>query len=718
MRKSMVAAALLLAGTAQAGEGMWVPQQLPDIAGQLAQAGLELDPAELGDLTGQPMGAVVSIGGCTASFVSPRGLVITNHHCAYGAIQLNSSAERDLLSEGFSAATLEDELSAGPNQRVFVTREIRDVTDEVLARITPRMSGLARQDTIDAAQKALVAGCEAEGGVRCSVFGFHGGLSYRLFTQVEIRDVRLVYAPPGSIGKYGGDVDNWMWPRHTGDFAFYRAYVAPDGTPAPFSPDNIPFEPARHLRIAGHGLEEGEFAMVAGYPGRTFRYALADELAETVEWSYPTRIVLNQQLLDLIEAAGADDREMAIRYAGFNASWNNQMKNFVGQLEGFQRSDALARKRAEEQAVLDWLRTQGRAGRPALQAHRALQALHGQRIATRERDQLLGVFGNIGLLDAARRIHRLSVERDKPDGERAQGFQTRDEAAQRGALEQLERRMAPEVDRQLMTLFLARYVELPAAQRIPELDAWLGGDDQATRDFRLDTLYAGTRLDHTRQRLDWFDAGRAAVEASDDSFLRLAVALAPAFERIENERRRLAGEDQMHRPDFLQAVIDYNQAQGRAVYPDANGSLRITYGHVMGYSPADAVHYAPFTTLEGLLAKDTGEDPFDSPVVQLDLIRERAHGGRALESLGSVPVNFLTDMDVTGGNSGSPVLNARGELVGLVFDMNWESVASNWVFDAEMTRTINVDIRYLLWVMEQVFPAPRLTDELEFAPRP
>lgn len=716
MRKTILAAALLGAcGVAAAGEGMWVPQQLTEIAGPLKERGLQLDAARLADLTGDPLGAIVSIGGCTAGFVSPEGLVATNHHCAYGAIQLNSTAERDLLKDGFYAASPGDELSAGPNARVFVIDEIRDVTERVMAGVAPRMGGADRARAIEAAQKALVAECEADGGVRCTVYSFFGGMQYRLFRQIEIRDVRLVYAPPGAIGKYGGDIDNWMWPRHTGDFAFYRAYVGADGKPAAYAEDNVPYRPKQHLKVAAEGLRAGDFAMVAGYPGSTFRYALADEFAHNVEWGFPARIAMYRDMLDILAAAGERDRDLAIRYASFNASWNNIMKNLTGQLEGFARMDAGALKQARERAVIEWLKTQGRAARPSLDAHAALQRLVAERRASAERDLLLGTFGNLGLFDAAKRIHRNSIEREKPDAERASGYQQRDAATLEGHLRQLERRFDPSVDRALMAYWLKRYALLPADQRIPELDAWLGGSDAATIDARLAAAYEGTELGDTDKRLQWLQAERAAIEASGDAFLQLAVRMTPALLRLEEESRRQNGEDQRHRPAFLQAVIDYNRGIGQAVYPDANGSLRITFGNVMGYSPRDAVSYAPFTTLRGILEKDTGVDPFDSPANQLALIRAGEFGGRAAPALGSVPVNFLTDMDVTGGNSGSPTLNARGELVGLVFDMNWESVSSNWVFNPELTRTIHVDIRYMLWVMEQVFPGPRLLEEMGVA---
>jgi len=245
---STLAAGLGVATTALAGEGMWVPQQLPQIAGPLQQAGLKLSPEQLANLTGDPMGAVVALGGCTASFVSPQGLVVTNHHCAYGAIQLNSTAEKNLIKEGFNAPKFSDELSAGPNARIYVLDEITDVSAQAKAALAAAGDdALKRTQALEAFEKAQVAACEAEAGYRCQLFSFAGGNTYRLFKNLEIKDVRLAYAPPGSVGKFGGDVDNWMWPRHTGDFSFYRAYVGKDGKPAAYSPDNVPYHPPAHL---------------------------------------------------------------------------------------------------------------------------------------------------------------------------------------------------------------------------------------------------------------------------------------------------------------------------------------------------------------------------------------------------------------------------------------------------------------------------------------
>ena len=712
-----VLAALAAAPAAQAGEGMWVPQQLPEIAGPLKEAGLKLSPQQLADLTGDPMGAVVALGGCTASFVSPEGLVVTNHHCAYGAIQLNSTPENNLIRNGFNAPTPADEVSAGPNARVFVLDEITDVTREAQAAIAAAGDdALGRTKALEAFEKKLIAGCEADAGFRCRLYSFSGGNAYRLFKNMEIRDVRLAYAPPGSVGKFGGDIDNWMWPRHTGDFAFYRAYVGKDGKPAAYSPDNVPFKPKRWLKIADKPLGEGDFVMVAGYPGSTNRYALAAEFDNTAQWTYPTVARHYKNQIALVEAAGKKDPEVQVRYANTMASWNNTSKNYEGQLEGFKRIDAAGQKRAEEAAVLAWLKGQGAKGSAALDAHAQLIALLEQAKATRERDLTLAMFNNTAMLGAATQLYRLSIERQKPDAERESGYQDRDLTAIEGGLKQLERRYVPAMDRQLQEYWLNEYLKLPAGQRVAAVDQWLGGNDAAAVKRALDRL-AGTKLGSTEERLKWFGADRAAFEASTDPAIQYAVAVMPTLLKLEQERKTRAGENLAARPVYLQALADYKKSQGEVVYPDANLSLRITFGNVKGYVPRDGVKYTPFTTLEGVVAKETGADPFDSPKALLDAVAAGRHGGLADERLGSVPVNFLSDLDITGGNSGSPVLDAHGKLVGLAFDGNWESVASNGVFDPTMTRMISVDQRYMRWIMQEVFPAPQLLEEMDVAPR-
>ncbi|KRG64547.1 dipeptidyl-peptidase 7 [Stenotrophomonas humi] len=710
-----IVAGLGMAQAAQAAEGMWVPQQLPEIAGPLKQAGLKLDPQQLANLTGDPMGAVVALGGCTASFVSPQGLVVTNHHCAYGSIQLNSTAEKNLIKDGFNAPTYKDELSAGPNARIYVLDDITDVTAQAKAAIAGAGNDpLKRTEALEALEKRLIADCESDDAYSCTFYSFSGGNTYRLFKNMEIKDVRLAYAPPGSVGKFGGDIDNWMWPRHTGDFSFYRAYVGKDGKPAAFAADNVPYQPKHWLKLANQPLGEGDFVMVAGYPGRTDRYALVSEFENTANWSYPTIAKAYKDQIALVEAASKDNKDIAVKYAASMAGWNNTSKNYDGQLDGFKRNNVLAHKQREETAVLEWLRTQGAAGKPALDAHAQLLALGQQGRANQARDLNLGMLNRTGTLGTAVRLYRLAIEKAKPDAQREEGYQERDLPAIEGGLKQMDRRYVAAMDRQFQQYWLQQYAQLPAAQHLPAFDSWLGGNDTAAVNAAVARL-DGSKLGNLDERLKWFTADKAAFEASTDPAIQYAVAVMPALLEIEHQRKVRTGEELVARPLFLQAIADYKKSQGEFVYPDANLSLRITFGNVKGYTGLDGKVQPAFTDLEGIVAKETGADPFDSPKALIDAVKAKRYGGLEDSRIGSVPVNFLSDLDITGGNSGSPVLDAHGRLVGLAFDGIWESVASNWVFDPVMTRMISVDERYMRWIMQEVAPAPQLLKEMDAA---
>jgi hypothetical protein len=473
----------------------------------------------------------------------------------------------------------------------------------------------------------------------------------------------------------------------------------------------VPYQPKRHLKLAERPLGEGDFVMVAGYPGSTNRYALAADFDATAGWTYPTVGQHYRNIVAMVEAAGKKSPDIEVKYASSMASWNNVLKNYEGQLDGFKRIDAATTKRSEEKAVLDWLRTQGSASKAALASHARLQALGEQQRTTRERDLVFGQLRNTGVLGAATSLYRLSLERAKPDAARESGYQQRDMPAFEGAMRQMERRYHPEMDRGLIGYWLREYVKLPKGQRVAAVDAWLGGNDEAAVNRVLDTL-AATKLGDTQTRLSLMQADRAALDASTDPAIRFAAAVMPTILTLEEEAKTRAGEALVHRPVYLQAVADYKKSRGQFVYPDANSSLRITFGNVVGYTKTDGSKQDAFTTLEQVAQKATGVEPFDAPKVQLDAIAAKNYGGLADKRLGTVPVNFLSDLDITGGNSGSPVLDAQGRLVGLAFDGNWESVSSNWVFDPVMTRMISVDQRYMRWVMQEVFPAPQLLAEM------
>src|SRR5574337_519989 len=708
-----VAVSIGLVSPVHAVEGMWQPAQLPGIAATLQQHGLKLDPGTLTDLTAHPMGAIVSLGGCTASFVSPEGLMVSNHHCVYGALQLNSTPQNNLIEKGFLAKTRAAELSAGPSARVFVTEEISDVTKEITASLNDAMSGADRHKAIELAIKEQVKSCESD-GYRCDVYSFHGGFSYQLIRQLEIRDVRLVYAPPESIGKFGGDVDNWMWPRHTGDFGYLRAYVAKDGKSASFSKDNVPYQPRHVLKVNPKGVESGDYVMVVGYPGRTNRYRLAEEVQGAIDWTYPTQIEVYADTLDIIATAGQANPAVAVKYASMVAGLNNYLKNFRGQLEGLRRADAVAVKRAQEARLETWLKQQGGAENAALAADIGkLRRQIAADQAHRDRELAIRLISRASMFSTAVRLTHLAKERPKGDLDRDAGYQQRDWIRIEGGLKQMDRRFDAGIDQQLMVYGLQRYVALPPAQRLSALDAWLGGaKTEAQLTARVAALYADSRLDQLGDRMKWFSADSQAIDASNDSMLKLARAVQPQLKQLEDESDARDGEMSKLRPRYMQAVIAWKNAQGLPVYPDANGSLRVTFCNVQGVAPRDGVSYAPFTTAQGIVEKDTGVAPFNAPKAEIAALKAGAFDGYASPNLGTLPVNFLADLDITGGNSGSPPMDANGELVGLAFDGNWESVSGDWLFDPQLNRSIQVDVRYMLWVMHHLDQADNLLREM------
>jgi hypothetical protein len=713
----------LAAASAHAEEGMWMPSQLPQIAKGLKATGLALDPAKLKDLTAFPMGAVVSLGGCTASFVSPQGLVVTNHHCAYGSLQFNSTPQRDLLKNGFYAATLADELPAAPGSRVLVTVDMKDVTAEVLNARTAALTGKARTDAIDATGKALIAACEADKGHRCNVYPFFGGLQYQLIKQMEIRDVRLVHAPATGVGLFGGDADNWMWPRHTGDYSFYRAYVGPDGKPAEFSKDNKPYQPKYHLKMASSPLNEGDFVMVTGYPGRTDRHRLPGEVDFAFGWEYPARVKAMGESIDLIKAETAGRRDGEIKMAARMQGLQNYFKNLQGQQQSYDGSDILARKQADFDKLKAWINADAKRKARYGADVAATESLLAEREAT-TRAELLMSFMSPAMLNAARQMLETAEQRTKPDAERKSGFQERDLPRLRAAQQQLDRRYDEPTDKRLAAHFLAQYLAQPANTLNA---AWLNalglkaGQDEASVRTQLDRLYAASKLADTAARMAWLERDVAAFKASDDAFIKAAVALYDDDQRRDSRDKELGGKLQKAYAGTQQALIDYHASRGEAVYPDANSTLRISYGTVKGRNIGrDGETWTAFTTLRGIVAKHKGPDEaggeFDAPANELAAIKARQFGNYYVKSLDSVPVNFLSTLDTTGGNSGSPVLNKRGELVGLLFDGTLDAVISDWDFNPRTVRSICLDARYMLWQMSVVDKATRVLDEMGVKP--
>lgn len=713
--------ALALAAPARADEGMWMPQQLPDLAARLEALGFDGDARRFADLTGQPMGAIVSLGGCSASFVSPDGLIATNHHCALGALQLNSTPGRNLLEDGFVARSRGEEPWNGPGSRVYVTISVKEVTDEITGGIDERLGDAERARLLERRVKERTARCEKP-GLRCTVSPFFEGARWFEVGQLEIQDVRLVFAPPGNVGNFGGETDNWMWPRHSGDFALYRAYVGKDGRPRPHAKDNVPYRPARFLKVSSKGVTEGELVFVAGYPGRTQRLKTYRQVKEQMEWAYPETVRRNKDLLALLERLSKDSKETAIRVNGRVRGLANSMKNREGVLAGAAKGGLLARRVADEQALKAWIAADPRRQAAYGGALEALDRLQAERERTRDRDAAFQSLGaSSSLLSAARTIWRLAEERPKRDLDRDLAFQEREWPRLREAMARLDRTLDLGADRAQLRYALGEAAALPAGQRIPPLDAALGISPGASAeeagakiDALLDRLYAGTKLADTKTRLALLERRTTKeLAARNDAFLAFFAALRPFERQLREEQYAHDGARSRVAPVHARALL---ARAGGLVAPDANGTLRVTYGVVKGVSPRDGLYYLPQTTLAGILAKHrAGDEEFEVPAATLEALRaQRARGGGPYvdAKLGDVPVDFLSSVDTTGGNSGSAVLNARGELVGLLFDGTWETIASDFLFDAESTRSIQVDARYLLWFLADVAKAPDLLAEL------
>lgn len=713
MHKSLLALlAFCLPFPLFAVEGMWQPHQLPQLEEQLTELGLKIDASKLAGLSNFPMNAIVSLGGCSASFVSPKGLVVTNHHCVYGSIQYNSTPENNLLTEGFLANTLDEEVPAAPGSRVYVTESVTNVSDQVLEGIADDMAGVDRYQQIENNMKTLIKDCESSGIHRCGVPAYHHGMEYYLIKRLEIRDVRLVYAPATSIGKYGGDVDNWQWPRHTGDFGFYRAYVGPDGQPADYVDDNVPYQAASFLTINARDLEVGDFVMAAGYPGSTNRYRTAAEVENQFTWFYPTAREIREDLIQVITDTAAAGSQARLNYESIIASLANYAKNYRSMVESFERSDFLQRRQQTEAELAKWIAAnssrQAEYG-PAL--HELAQLIETEQ-SVQARDLILGYMGYASLPGMAESLYRLTLEKEKPDPEREPGYQERDIEQFRESVQRLSRRYDQEVDKAILKYILTRYAELPEDQRVEAIDEFFNLKNPTKLDKQLDRLYANTELDEESVRLEWMDKPPSEFRESDDPMIRYAVATHDARMALEEERKEIEGNMQKWRSQYMTAMVDFKRSQDQPVYADANGTLRVTFGQVQGNQPRDGLRNLPFTTLEGILAKDTGEPPFDAPEKQLELIRKARYGPYELESLDSVPVNFLSDVDITGGNSGSAIMNGKAQLVGLLFDGVYESIIGDWDFDQEKNRAISVDARYMLWVMEYVDKADNLLEEL------
>ncbi len=718
--------------------GMWMPHQIAEHAGKLKDLGLAIDPAALSAPTSDVLSAVVSLGGCSASFVSPDGLVATNHHCATAALQHNSTAAKNLLEDGFLAKTREAEPNNGPQARIYVTRSASDVTKSITEGLEKIDGDQARYKQLEERQKKMVASCESElesipgkgdggakatgparkrEGVRCSVVSFYEGAQWFLIEQTEIRDVRLVWAPPSGVGNYGGEIDNWRWPRHTGDVTLFRAYVGKDGKPADPSPQNVPYKPAHWLKVANAPLHEGDLVFVAGYPARTNTLKTKSEVTEALEWAYPRKQKLYEDYLARLERVTKDDKEAQIRAASYVRRFGNALTNTKGQIEGLSKGGLAAQKDKIDRDLRAFV-----AADPERQAKwgKVLDEIEEEvrkGAVFREADAELDEILLPKLVSAAATIVRMAEERAKPDADRDPEYQERNWSRHEQAFEGLATSYHRAVDEAVLGLALERALATPEKDRSAAVALVVGKESSPAGIARATSaIYGGTKLGDAAVRLALLKkATTADLKKNKDPLIQLALKLRPLGKAMEDRRERAGGKMAILKPRYIEVLKAFRK---EPFAPDANSTLRITYGTVRGYRPqAAAPVHRPFTRLDEVVTKNQGKKPFDVPEPLLAAHKAKRFGPYVDATLGDVPVDFLADLHITGGNSGSATLNAKGELVGLVFDGNYESMASDWLFVPEITRSIHVDVRYVLWLLDAVFDGDHLLREMGVEPK-
>jgi Peptidase S46 len=715
---NLVLAVVLAASVAAADEGMWLPEDWGKLP--LAEQGVSLAADDWRGAAGVA-GAIVNIGGGTGSFVSGDGLIITNHHVAYGSLQRLSSEERNYLADGFFAAARAEELTA-PGTQVLVWLATEDVTARVLAATSGVTDATERYAALEQVKKELVGECETGEPDRCEVSAEYAGLQFRRHAFREIKDVRVVYAPPESIGAFGGDEDNWMWPRHAGDFAFLRAYVGPDGASAKYDAANVPYRPARFLEIDAAGVAPGEATVTAGYPYRTRRHLSSTAARRVVALEIPWKKRVLVGLIDIVESAQQENGEVSVRLAGWLMRLQNYYKKYQGIALGLSTIDLVGEKEELERQVLTALESRPEQREEFGAALTEIERLYGQENdAMWAKESVLSWLGYMSqTLGFALKINKWSIEQAKPDLEREPDYMERNRERARTRMETAQSRLHVPTDERLMVFMLKEAMALPAGQRIEVLDKKLGvRPDRTPSDADIAAFvrahYAGTKLTEVEPRLAMLDATREDLLGGGDSFIALAVALQPEIDALKKRRKAFSGAMQKLSPQYIAGILAGHPGPH---YPDANGTLRFSLGRVEGYAPRDGVWYRPQTTLAGMIAKHTGVAPFDAPEAVRRAYARGENRDFVNEQLGGAPVDFLSTNDVTGGNSGSPILSGAGKLVGLVFDTNFEAVASDIRYVPGINRTINVDVRYVLLMLEKVYPAPALREELGLSVKP
>ena len=695
-----------------AQEGMWLLSQINQL--DLTKKGLKIPVSEVYSKDKPSISdAIVQLGGGTASFVSKDGLLITNHHVAFSALQRVSSVNSDYLVNGFLATKRTDEIKA-PGYRARLLTEMKDVTNEILEAakgITdPTDKNKKINEKITKVTDSIAKGKE---DIEASVVQMYNGRQYILFVHKVFKDIRIVYAPPSSIGNYGGETDNWMWPRHTGDFSFMRVYCAPDGSGKEYAADNVPYHPKVWLKVSKDFLKDGDFNFIIGYPGQTTRYRSSTSVYWNEHHNYPFAIKNFHEIIDLCNQLTMNNPEGQLKVASLIKGLANVMKNYQGKLDGMRRTHFYEKKLAFEKDFENWANSKPETRLKYGDILAREKAEYKVIEVTKDRDQVFGILQGLSgtPLAIAQQAIYFAQQREMPESERDPGFSERgvDETIE-GLADAYANYFEP-VDKAMMVRTLKLAQNLPVNQRITGMDYILNDDTKSINQF-VDEAFKSSRLLDLTFVKTIFKKSTKELQALNDPFIKLAFSIDPMATEIQKTNVKFGNNVTELRKVYLDGIYEW---KGVNMYPDANGTKRFTCGIVKGYHPADAVWYYPFTTLQGVVEKNTGTDPFDAPASLVNLSNKKDFGRWENPALKDVPVAFLNQCDITGGNSGSPVLNAKGEICGVAFDGNYEALISDWQYDYALQRCINVDIHYVLFITEKVGKAGFLLDEMQVA---
>jgi hypothetical protein len=694
---------------AKADEGMWLLPLIEKLnMGKMTALGLKLSAEDIYSLNKVCVKDAVVIfgGGCTAEIVSPQGLVLTNHHCGYGSIQAHSSVDHDYLRDGFWAMTKAEELP-NPNLSVTFLIRIEDVTSQVLANVKQGMSETDRAAAVNEARQSIEKKATEGNGYRAQVGSFYGGNYFYLLVYERYTDVRLVGAPPSSIGKFGFDTDNWEWPRHTGDFSVFRVYSAPDGKPAPYAKENIPLKPKHYLPVSIKDKNIGDFAMVLGYPGRTNRYMTSYEVNEQLQIVHPDRIKIRGIKQDIWMKDMMADQKVNIQYSAKYSGSSNYWKYSIGQKSSLENLNVKAKKEEIESEFNKWV-----AATPERKTKYG-EALNMIKNAIEGRAEYYNALQYINECNQGCELFSLN----RGVAGLVTALTAKDNQKISDAADQIKKSSTdffkdynPSTDNKSMKAMLKLYRADVPAKFLPDYyvniidKKYKGNIDKFVDDIFAKSLFA------TQEKLNAFLSKPVLKTLQSDPLYLATSSIYKTSQDVSKSSSQFDAALATGRRLWIAALMEMSPEKTQ--YPDANSTMRLSYGTVQDYDPRDAVTYKYYTTLQGVVDKfKPGDYEFDVPKKLIDLNNKKEFG-RYGSSKGYMPVCFLTTNDITGGNSGSPVMNGNGELIGLAFDGNWESMSGDIAYEPELQRTIAVDIRYVLWIMDIYSGAKHLVDEM------